>query len=188
MLEALAGRRVPYDEKPVETGRDQASTVRAKRQRADGGVMFGEEEEEIPGLRIPNPDLPAPAPGGEAPPIRAECHADPLFRVAEEGRQGALLVLPVPDVDGPAAARREAPAVGTESHAIPCPAAVVGAARVRAGEHITAGRPVPDLHLPVRADRGQVSAVAVEGHAENGIGVRSFRASGSVSPSGCPRP
>src|SRR5947209_19877617 len=108
-------------------------------------MMFGEGPEEIPGLRIPNPDLPAPAPGGEAPPVRAECHADPLVRVAPEGRQGGLLVLPVPDVDGPVAPRREAPAVGTEGQAIPRPAVVVGAARARAGEHVTTGRPVPDL-------------------------------------------
>src|SRR5205085_4496934 len=44
----------------------------------------------------------------------------------------------------------------------------------RAGEHLLAGRQVPDLHLPVRADGGQVLAIGVEGDAAGKAAMRFF--------------
>ncbi len=82
-----------------------------------------------------------------------------------------LTVLPVPDPHRPVTSRRELSAVGTERNGICRPKLANDVARF--GEHCLAGRrQVPDLHLLVRAEGGQVLAVGVERDADDCIGVR----------------
>ena len=84
-----------------------------------------------------------------------------------EGAQ-ELTAPPVPDLHAVVISRRELSAVaGAERHGIRRPVVVNGVART--GEHLLFGRQVPDLHLLIRANGGQVLAVGVEGNAEHRV-------------------
>ena len=108
--------------------------------------------------------LPASSPVARRRPSRLNATLIACLSCPGEGVQ-ELTVLPVPDPHHPVSSRRELSAVGTERHGIRRPKLVNGVARV--GEHLLAGRQVPDLHLLVRADGGQVLAVGVERDADD---------------------
>src|SRR5262245_20272425 len=172
-LEALAGCCVPQDQTSVEAGRDELPAVRAECQRADVVVMFGNGVDIAAGCRVPDLNVSGPAPGREAPAVRAIRDADSLFDMAPEGPQHRDSVPPVPDDDSAVVPYRQVLTVRAERHSIGRSAVVVGAAWGFEGL-LVARRPFPHLQLPhlvVRARRGQVLAVRVEYHAEDGIGV-----------------
>src|SRR6516162_8669204 len=93
---AFAGRHVPQAQVPVEAGRDEAATVRAERQRADGLAMSGQGAEALTGLRAPDRHVPIPARRGEAVAVGAERDVDPHICVSGE-LVDELAVPPVPD-------------------------------------------------------------------------------------------
>src|SRR5262249_22612070 len=124
------------------------------------------------GLGVPQFYASRPVPRRQVSPVPTERHADPMLVVSSEGVQD-LTGLPVPDRHIAGTSRRELSAVARiERRGMRGEREVNAIAR--AGEHLLAGRQVPDLHLPVRADGGQVLALGVEGDAAGKAAMRLF--------------